>query len=160
MMAAFYRDFIAISYIGMPIRGNKFTIRVEASLEKLSAISNLVSGAMRQAKIDTAIIRKVLLAVDEACTNITLYAYPEGKGFIRIACWVDHGDFVISIEDEGKPFNPCSVPAPQLDVDLDDRKVGGLGIHLMRKSMDEISYRYDPGTGNQLTMRKHIAADD
>ena len=67
----------------MTIRGDKLAIRVEADLANLSAISSLVSGAMEQAKIDAAIIRKVLLAVDEACTNITLYAYPGAKGFIR-----------------------------------------------------------------------------
>ena len=111
---------------------------------------------MEQAQIDAAIIPKVLLAVDEACTNIILYAYPERKGYIRLACCLNHNDFVISIRDKGKPFNPCSVPPPELDVNLDDRRVGGLGIYFMRKFMDEISYRYDPKIGNQLTMRKHV----
>ena len=111
---------------------------------------------MREAGMDAAAIPKIILAIDEACTNIALYAYPERKGYIRLACWLDHGDFVISIEDKGKPFNPCSVPPPRFDVSLNERKVGGLGIHLMRKLMDEISYTYDPMIGNQLTMRKHV----
>ena len=140
----------------MTMKGDKFKLEVEASLENLSVISSFISEAMKQAKIDAAIIPKVLLAVDEACTNIVLYAYPERKGYIRLACWLNHDDFVISIEDKGKPFNPCSVPPPELDVNLDDRRVGGLGIYFMRKFMDEISYKYDPKTGNQLTMRKHI----
>jgi serine/threonine-protein kinase RsbW len=140
----------------MTIKGNKCKLKVEANLESLSVISSVISEAMKQANIDAAIIPKVLLAVDEACTNIALYAYPEQKGYIRLACWLDHDDFVISIEDKGKPFNPCSVPPPELDVDLDDRRVGGLGIYFMRKFMDEISYKYDPKTGNQLTMRKHV----
>ena len=138
------------------MKGDKFKLKVEANLENLSVISSVVSEAMEQAQIDAAIIPKVLLAVDEACTNIVLYAYPERKGYIRLACWLNHDDFVISIEDKGKPFNPCSVPPPKVDVNLDERTVGGLGIYFMRKFMDEISYKYDSRTGNQLTMRKHL----
>ena len=138
------------------MKGNKFKVKIEANLENLSVISSVISEAMEQAQIDAAIIHKVLLAIDEACTNIVLYAYPERKGYIRLACWLNHDDFVISIEDKGKPFNPCSVPPPKVDVNLDDRTVGGLGIYFMRKFMDEISYKYAPGAGNQLTMRKHL----
>lgn len=144
----------------MTIEGHKFKLGVESSLGNLSVISSFVSEAMKQAKIDAAVIDKVLMAVDEACTNIMQYAYPEGKGFIRLACWLERDDFVISIEDEGMPFNPCSVPSPELDANLDNRKVGGLGIYFMRKFMDEISYKYHPKTGNQLTMRRRIGADD
>ena len=143
----------------MTIKGNKFKLKVEAALENLSVISSAVSEVMKQAKIDAAIIFGVILSVDEACTNIVLYAYPEQKGYIRLTCWLEHDDFVISIGDEGKPFDPCSVPPPELDVDLDDRRVGGLGIYFMRKFMDEISYKYDPKTGNQLTMRKHVGTN-
>lgn len=140
--------------------GNKFTLKVEANLKNLSVISSAISEAMKQANIEAAIIPRVLLAVDEACTNIALYAYPERKGYIWLACWLNHGYFVISIEDKGKPFNPCSVPPPKLDVSLDDRKVGGLGIYFLRTFMDEISYKYNPKTGNQLIMRKHVGPNN
>ena len=144
----------------MTTKGNRFRLKVEANLANLSVISNVISEAMKQAKIDAAIIPRVLLAVDEACTNIALYAYPERKGYIWLTCWLNHDDFVISIEDKGKPFNPCSAPQPEIDVSLEDRRVGGLGIYLMRKFMDEISYKYDPRTGNKLTMRKHVGIDN
>jgi len=144
----------------MRMVGNKFKFKVEANLKNLSVISSVISEAMKQANIDAAIISRVLLAVDEACTNIALYAYPERKGYIRLACWLNHEDFVISIKDKGKPFDPCSAPPPKLDANLDDRKVGGLGIYFMQTFMDEISYKYDPKIGNQLTMRKHIGPDN
>ncbi len=140
----------------MITKGNKIKLKVEASLANLSVISSAISEAMKQANIDAAIIPRVLLAVDEACTNIALYAYPKRKGYIRLTCWLNHEDFVISIQDNGIPFNPCSVPQPKLDVNLDDRRVGGLGVYFMRKFMDEISYKHDPKIGNQLTMRKHV----
>jgi serine/threonine-protein kinase RsbW len=140
----------------MIMKGDKFKLKIEANLENLSVVSSVISEAMEQAQIDAAIIPNVLLAVDEACTNIALYAYPERKGYIRLTCWLNHDDVVISIEDKGKPFNPCSAPPPKLDVNLEDRSVGGLGIYFMRKFMDEISYQYDPRIGNQLTMRKRL----
>ncbi len=140
----------------MTIKGNKIRLKVEANLENLSLISSAISEAMKQAKIDAAIIPRVLLAVDEACTNIALYAYPKRKGYIRLTCWLNHEDLVISIVDKGKPFNPCSVPPPKLDVKVDNRRLGGLGVYFMRKFMDEISYKHDPKIGNQLTMRKHV----
>lgn len=148
------------SHLEMTTKSNKFKLKIEANLESLSLIHSVVSEAMKQAKIDAAIIPRVLLAVDEACTNIAMYAYPEGKGYIRLACWLDHQDFVISIEDKGRPFDPCSVSLPTFDTNLDDRKVGGLGIYFMRTFMDETSYKYDPRKGNQLTMRKHVGTDN
>lgn len=138
------------------MKGDKVKLKIEANLENLSVISSVISSAMKRAHVDAAIIPKVLLAVDEACTNIVLYAYPKRKGYIRLACWLNGDDFVVSIEDKGKPFNPCLVPPPELNVSLEDRRVGGLGIYFMRKFMDEISYEYDPKTGNQLVMRKHL----
>jgi serine/threonine-protein kinase RsbW len=144
----------------MTMKDKKFKLKIKANLKSLPVISNAVSEVMERAQIDAAIIPKVLLAVDEACTNIVLYAYPERKGYIRLSCWLNHHDFVISIEDKGKPFNPCSVPPPKLDVNLEDRRVGGLGIYFMRKFMDEISYEYDPEAGNRLIMRKRLLKPD
>lgn len=109
----------------MTRKGDRFELKIEANVENLETISGFVSEAMKQAKVDVVVVPRVLLAVDEACTNIALYAYPERKGYIHLICWLNHDDFVISIEDKGKPFNPCSVPPPTLDVDLDDRRVGG-----------------------------------
>lgn len=144
----------------MTRKGDRFELKVEANLENLAVISGFVAEAIKRAKVDAIVIPRVLLAVDEACTKIALYAYPERKGYIHLICWLNHDDFVISIEDKGKPFNPCSVPPPNLDVNLCDRRVGGLGIYFMRTFMDEISYRYNPRTGNKLTMRKHVGTDN
>jgi serine/threonine-protein kinase RsbW len=140
----------------MTAEGEKLKLRVEADLQNLSVISNVISEAMKQAGIDVEVIGRVLMAVDEACTNIILYAYPNRKGHIALTYWLDQDDFTISIEDDGQRFNPCSVPSPDLDANLDNRTVGGLGVHFIRKFMDEIGYQYVPGVGNQLTMRKHV----
>ncbi len=140
------------------MKSDTFTVEIEATLENLSAINSIVSEAMERGHIDSDTAAKVLMAVDEACTNIILYAYPQRKGLIRLSCRLNHEDFIVSIEDKGIPFNPCAVPPPDIHVDLDHRGVGGLGVHFMRTFMDEISYRYDPEAGNLLTMRKHVGA--
>jgi serine/threonine-protein kinase RsbW len=63
-------------------------------------------------------------------------------------------EFIISMHDDGKPFNPSKVKAPNIKDDLSKRQIGGLGIYLMRKLMDEVHYKSIPGAGNLLTMRK------
>ena len=65
-------------------------------------------------------------------------------------------DFIVTIRDRGKPFDPSSVPPPDLEADLDKRRVGGLGIYFMRKLMDEVNYTTDADKGNELTMRKRL----
>ncbi len=139
--------------------GSKLKLELDAKLENLSVISSFICEAMRQAGVDSAAIPRIQLAVDEACTNVALYAYPpEQPGIIRVSCGREGDDFVVTIEDAGKPFNPCEVPAPKLDPELDERAIGGLGIYLMRKVMDNLSYSYNTRTGNRLTMRKHVGA--
>ena len=102
---------------------------------------------------------EVQTAVDEACTNIINYAYSEEGGIITIICEIQDNDLVVSIWDRGKPFDPFSVPPPDLEADLDERKIGGLGIYLMKKFMDDISYSFDAEKGNTLVMRKKQASN-
>ena len=75
---------------------------------------------------------------------------------ITLICELAGEDFIVTIRDRGKPFDPSSVPSPDLEADLDKRRVGGLGIYFMRKLMDEVSYNFDAKKGNELTMRKRL----
>jgi len=65
-------------------------------------------------------------------------------------------NLVINVNDNGKPFAPDTIPPPDLDADLEKRRVGGLGIYFMKKIMDEVSYSFDSVAGNRLTMKKSI----
>jgi anti-sigma regulatory factor (Ser/Thr protein kinase) len=111
---------------------------------------------MSRLGIETGIF-EVQTAVDEACTNIMKYAYSEEDGIITITCELKDNDFVVTIRDKGKPFDLSSVPPPDLDTELDKRRIGGLGIYLMRKLMDDVSYSFDAEEGNTLVMRKMLA---
>jgi len=130
-------------------------LRIDAKLENLSVIADFISRSMRQLGIETGVF-EVQTAVDEACTNIIEYAYSEEGGIITITCEMQDNDFVVTIRDKGKPFDPSSVPPPDLEADLDKRKIGGLGIYLMGKLMDDVSYSFDAEKGNTLVMRKML----
>jgi anti-sigma regulatory factor (Ser/Thr protein kinase) len=96
-------------------------------------------------------------AVDEASTNVIKYAYHGEGGFFRISCELQGHEIVVTISDRGKQFDPNSVPLPDVDTDLENRRVGGLGIYMMKKMMDEVKYSFDAKRGNRLEMRKTTA---
>ncbi len=101
-------------------------------------------------------ILEVQTAVDEACTNVIKYAYSNTGGIIAVTCELQDSDLVVIIRDKGKPFDPNSIPPPDLKSDLDSRKIGGLGIYLMTKLMDDVSYSFDAEKGNKLLMRRRL----
>ena len=105
-----------------------------------------------------AAVEKIMLAVDEACTNIIKHAYkssPEGEILLN----VDYDDekFTITIIDYGKSFNPANIPQPDLQKYYREHKVGGLGIYLMKSLMDDVKYTSIPGKYNQVLLSKNIS---
>ena len=135
------------------MKSNQFELEIDAKLENLSLIADFIETAMRQLNMAKSIY-EVQTAVDEACTNIIKYACAGGENIISISCSLDGSDFIITIRDKGKPFDPSFVPAPDIEADWGKRQVGGLGMHLMRELMDEVSYKFNAEKGNTLTMRK------
>jgi len=135
---------------------NRFTLEVESKLENIPVISDFIAEALNGLGLGPAIAFKVQLAVDEACTNIIKHAYSDQTGVIKLICELVDDNLIITIRDRGKPFDPRSVPPPDLAADLDNRKIGGLGIFFMQKMMDDVSYEFSPEEGNKLTMRKHL----
>ncbi len=81
------------------------------------------------------------LAVEEVLTNITHYAYPEGSGEIELCCGTDGRQLFIEFTDWGIPFDVSARPDPELSPDVAQREVGGLGIYLVKQSMDDVAYR-------------------
>ena len=95
------------------------------------------------------------LACEEIVMNVTTYAYPEGvDGFLDVA--IQKTDrIVIRFEDGGVPFNPLEQIAPNTKLSWKKRRIGGLGIFLLRRKMDDVSYAYE-GNKNVLTIEKTI----
>ena len=102
---------------------------------------------------------RIQLACDEACTNIIEHAYGgEGLGDIEISWKNEKGAFIIEVRDNGRPFSPKDVKVPTIPSnpdDLEDLKVGGLGLHFMRTLMDEVNFSFND-EGNKLLMIKYV----
>jgi len=138
------------------MKGNQFELEVDSKLESLAIIGDFVAKMMKGIGAGERSIFEVQMAVDEACTNIIKHAYSEEKGTITLICELVNDELTVAIRDRGKPFDPSSVPRPDFHADLDKRRIGGLGIYLMRRMMDEVSYSCDAQRGNELTMRKKL----
>ena len=127
-----------------------------ANFDVLDEIRDFVAETARQANFSDKEIYSIQLAADEACSNVIEHAYAGvDNGQIDLACFVIDRGVKIIIRDQGKSFNPSSVPEPNLGADLTERQIGGLGMYLMRKLMDEVTYEASTQTGNILTMVKY-----
>ena len=135
---------------------NTFELEVGSRLSSLPVISDFVAENMKKFAADPALVPRVQLAVDEAATNIIKYAYGEKEGPLRLIMELHGKVLMITLVSWGKPFDPTAVSAPDLTAGLEERRIGGLGMYLIRKMMDEVSYSFDP-TGNRLIMKKNLA---
>ena len=96
------------------------------------------------------------LVLEEAVTNVVMYAYPEGKsGSIDLVAKCDGKSVMFVVSDSGKPFDPTLVPDADVTLPAEERRVGGLGIFLIRQIMDSVEYRRNGGM-NVLVMSKKI----
>ena len=96
------------------------------------------------------------LAMDEMVSNVAKHAYPRGgEHQFTVNISLSEEEFVAHIEDDGIEFNPVEHPAPDLDASLEDRKIGGLGIFLVRQIMNSLEYHRVDGK-NLLTLRKKL----
>jgi anti-sigma regulatory factor (Ser/Thr protein kinase) len=97
------------------------------------------------------------LALEEVVTNIIVHGDDIGEHPILVSLGVETGEVCVEVQDQGRAFDPLSVPAADLSRPLSDRAPGGLGIHLVRAVMDSLYYRRE-GDRNILVMKKRVAA--
>jgi len=129
----------------------EFARTLPASLNRLPGLIEAIEAWFEEAGVPTAEAAPLMIAFDEILSNIAKY----GGGTIDLNISLAEGRFVATIADDGPPFDPLARDAPDLDQNLDDRAIGGLGIHLVRKMMDEVAYTYEKGQ-NRLTFSKTL----
>ena len=136
------------------------TAKYSADFRNLDSIRDFVGEAAEQAGFSGKEVYAVQLAADEACSNVIEHAYA-GKpdGVIEIDCDVVGGQITIIVHDHGKEFDISTVRKPNLSRDLSERQVGGLGVFLIYKLMDEVYFRSSKETGNTLTMIKRKSGE-
>lgn len=120
-------------------------IRVAATVEHLTDVIPFVEARAVRSGLEASKTFKLLVAVEEAFVNICRYAYPDGEGEAEISCGVDEDVFVLETADHGCAFDVLSLPDPDTSANVADRKIGGLGVHLIRTFADGVSYRREDG---------------
>ena len=125
-------------------------------IQQIPQLAEFVETIAEDKNLDQATAMSLNLALEEAVTNVILYAYPDGiDGLVDIEAYIrpDCLEFILS--DNGKPFDPTAAPDADITLGVNERSIGGLGIYLVRNIMDTVSYRYENGK-NILTMIKKI----
>lgn len=136
-------------------------LMVEAKTENLTEVFSFVQEELSDSECPKKIKRQIKLCVEEIFMNITHYAYNPETGPAKIAVEVVKDPvpirIIISFIDHGKPYDPLKHEAPDLDLSLEEREIGGLGIFLVKENVDGIDYEYKDGQ-NILTIRKELLA--
>ena len=129
---------------------------IRNSVEELNRVVAFLEQLEEEWQFPAGSIIPINLVLDEALSNVIFYAYEEGSTHeIMIDVDYDSNQLAITVTDTGKPFDPTQKEEPDIHLPADQRPIGGLGIFLMRKIMDEISYQRS-GQENILRMTKRI----
>jgi len=127
-----------------------------AKFEYLDEIRDFVGEVAQSGGFNDKDVYNIQLSADEAASNIIEHSYDGvGDGVLEISCGLKGNAITIILVDHGESFDPSDIPIPDLKADLSERKIGGLGLFLMRKLMDEVHYEADPkNKRNTLTLIK------
>jgi len=134
--------------------GSAFQKRtVEAKLENLDAVLGFIDAELEKADCPMKAQMQIDIAVEEIFTNIARYAYAPGEGSAVIGILAEPGRAEITFSDTGMPYNPLLREDPDVTLAAEEREIGGLGIFMVKKTMDEMRYEYSTGQ-NLLTLVK------
>ena len=133
-------------------------ITVEARGENVRVLTDWADAELEQLACPMKAQMQIDLAIDEIFTNIASYAYAPGTGDATVRMDYDAGSGVFSLtfSDSGVPYNPLQKEDPDVNLPAEERSIGGLGIFLVKKTMDDMRYEYRDGR-NVLTLMKKIS---
>ncbi len=136
----------------------KLVLHLPNRLSVIGETADGIADFLRGNAVSERAIGHLALALDEAMTNTIAYAWPQGGTHeLTLEMTVDGRTVITVVSDDGIAFDPLEVPPPDLESSLEDRPVGGLGVHFMKTLMDDVTYRREGGR-NVLTMHKRFEA--
>ena len=142
-----------ITMLAIRFQGRTSTLVLNNNIQELDKLEPFLAKFFEKENLDMSLLPQFDLALEEAATNVIMYAYPEGeKGTAELTLELKNGQIHSVLSDSGSPFDPLQSPAVNLDVSLEERKIGGLGIHLIKEIMKDVSYEHKNGK-NVLSMR-------
>ena len=128
------------------------TVTIETRLDELTRLTEAVENLGEQDNWSPALVGKVNLVLEELAMNTINHGHDGGLHQISITFSSTDDALVIDILDDGKPFDPLTdAPIPNVNAPINERPIGGLGVYLVRKLMDEVTYRREEGR-NHLTL--------
>lgn len=128
-------------------------LQIRPGTASVSTVQEYVAQAMEQAAIPMKQATKVNIALDEMYSNIVHYS---GAGWAEVICRADKSGVTLILRDNGVLFDPLQNADPDINQSAEERRIGGLGVFMTRKMMDEMCYRYADGC-NELTMTLKIS---
>lgn len=128
-----------------------------AEMANFDLFMDFVRENVAKSGFDKGWLNKLVLAAEEAIVNVIHYAYPGGPGKLQVICNMPAGKngIIVELRDSGIAFNPLGRPEPDISVPVEKRPIGGLGIMLIKKTMDELKYKRE-NNQNIFTMTKYL----
>lgn len=137
----------------------RLELMLHSSLDEIPRLVEAMEGFFESKDLPLRMGMDLVLAIDEMATNVISYGYGgRDDATFEVTATIDGGDVTVEIIDSGKPFNPLEIPEPDTHASLEDRPVGGLGVHLARRLMTRVEYRREAGK-NRLVMLKRSGDD-
>ncbi|MBR3246782.1 MAG: ATP-binding protein [Clostridiales bacterium] len=140
-----------------PSEKNYDAITVSADVKNLGTVQSFIEERLEEAGCSMKAQIQIGVAVEEIYVNICHYAYKEkgGSGDAEVKMLIKDGVAEIVFEDSGIQYDPLANEEPDISLSAEEREIGGLGIFITRKTMDEVTYDYKDGR-NILTLKKKI----
>lgn len=127
-------------------------------IQQIPQLAEFVESVADIAKLDVGMTMSLNLALEEAVTNVIMYAYPPGSdGLVDVEAVIREKELRFILSDSGVAFDPTAAPEADITLDVSERPIGGLGIFLVRNIMDEVTYTRSDDGKNILTMIKKLA---
>ncbi|MBO5292675.1 MAG: ATP-binding protein [Lachnospiraceae bacterium] len=132
-------------------------ITLDATVENIGVITDFVDEFLDENDCSMDVKMQVDIAIDELFSNIAFYAYTDkiGKATVRVEIQDSPKAVCITFIDSGVPYNPLEKPDPDVTLSAEDRKIGGLGIFIVKRNMDAMQYNYCNGQ-NRLQITKYV----
>ena len=131
------------------------SLTLTAELANLEVLQKHLASCATAFGLAPKRVGMLTMAFEEIFVNICNYAYPAGPGPVTLTCRDENGQFVAEVIDEGEAFDVASIGKPDLEADIDARKIGGLGWFLVRKIADQLDcYREDDRNFVRLTLNR------
>jgi serine/threonine-protein kinase RsbW len=138
---------------------NRYEATITGPGEGAARVEALLDELARAHHLDSDPVADMQIALDEVLSNILQNGFADGLPHrIDVRLRVDQGVLTAEVEDDCAPFDPLALPPPDLGASLKDRRVGGIGVHFVRRLMSTVSYSYT-GARNRLVLAKSISKE-